>query len=167
MEGHQDPILMGDFNSGPASSQTTWKSPFFYGLIATRGFVSPFFSLDGRCTSCADNTLQVLTGNAGNFLPDHIFTTTAVSNKVKSVKVYVQGMIQPFQLIINELSITFSFHHHIMFIVTNHAQRLYDDVFTESGTPLSDHYGIEIVVEGSSSGSDVNDSPKLSSTILE
>ena len=85
--GFQELILMGDFNTGPASSQTTAVSPSLYNLIISEGFVSPFFLLDGRCTSCEDNILRILTGATGNLLLDHIFTITAISNNVQSVNV--------------------------------------------------------------------------------
>ena len=38
-----EPILMGDINNGPASSDNMiWELPFHYGLINARGFVSPY-----------------------------------------------------------------------------------------------------------------------------
>ena len=89
VEGHKNPILMGDFNNGPTTSQLIWENPFHHGLITARGFVSPYYLLDGSCTFCADNSIVASYDIvvAENSLLDHIWTTTAVFRKVKYVKV--------------------------------------------------------------------------------
>ena len=78
---------MGDFNNGPTSSQLNWIYPFHHGLITARGFVSPYYLLDGRCTFCADNNIVASYGSSENELVDHIWTTTVAFRKVKYVKV--------------------------------------------------------------------------------
>ena len=72
------PIIMGDFNNGPAPpGDITWQLPFHYGLIAARGFVSPYVLEDGRCTFSASNTLV-----------DHIYLTTdSLKGRVISAEV--------------------------------------------------------------------------------
>ena len=53
----ETPILMGDFNHGPAipRENVVYIFPFHYGLMNARGFVSPYVLLDGRCTLCTEN----------------------------------------------------------------------------------------------------------------
>ena len=93
LEGHENPVLMGEFHSGPATSHLQWQKPFNFGLIAARGFVSPYYILDGRCTYCVDNSIVVGLNSTENSLQDHIWTTTAVFRKVKHVKVYCGHLI--------------------------------------------------------------------------
>lgn len=71
------PILMGDFNSGPASvGDVRWELPFHYGLMNARGFVSPYVLRDGRCTFCADNPTVAVSGFPQSNVLDHIYLTT-------------------------------------------------------------------------------------------
>lgn len=71
------PILMGDFNHGPASSQNVvYELPFHYGLMTARGFVSPYILCDGRCTFCADNPILALRGITISTAIDHIYLST-------------------------------------------------------------------------------------------
>lgn len=71
----ETPILMGDLNNGPASpgENFAWELPFHYGLIAARGFVSPYVLRDGRCTFCVDNPNVNF---ESNIAIDHIYLTT-------------------------------------------------------------------------------------------
>lgn len=47
------PILIGDFNHGPAGpGNLTWLLPFNYGAMVARGLTSPYVLMDGRCTFC-------------------------------------------------------------------------------------------------------------------
>lgn len=87
------PILMGDINNGPATpGNTVWELPFHYGLIAARGFVSPYVLEDGRCTFCVDNPAVV---NQLDKLIDHIYITTdsykgrVVSSKVRRGPIHI------------------------------------------------------------------------------
>ena len=86
-----NPILMGDFNFGPASDgNVTWESPFNYGLMAARGFESPYVVRDGRCTFCMSNLAVPF---PEDILVDHIFVrTNAVTKRVISSRVSVQGI---------------------------------------------------------------------------
>lgn len=83
----ETPILMGDFNNGPASpgENFSWELPFHYGLITARGFVSPYVLEDGRCTFCVDNpSVNFPT----NLVIDHVYLTTdAYKGRVLSAKV--------------------------------------------------------------------------------
>ena len=73
------PILMGDFNHGPASpGNITWELPFHYGLISARGFVSPYLIEDGRCTWCIENPTTL---SAVNLVIDHIYLPTDISKE--------------------------------------------------------------------------------------
>lgn len=75
----ETPLLMGDFNNGPAppGDKLVWELPFHYGLIAARGFVSPYVLEDGRCTYCVDNHIL-----------DHVYlTATTYKGRVVSAEV--------------------------------------------------------------------------------
>lgn len=83
----ENPILMGDFNNGPASPGTNfaWELPFHYGLMTARGFVSPYILEDGRCTFCVDNPSVDF---PSNLVIDHVYVTTdAYKGRVLSAKV--------------------------------------------------------------------------------
>ena len=75
----ETPILMGDFNNGPASPGEgyVWELPFHYGLITARGFVSPYILQDGRCTFCTDNSAVSFPSNV---VIDHVYVTTDAYN---------------------------------------------------------------------------------------
>ena len=75
------PILLGDFNNGPASPGNTWELPFHYGLINARGLVSPYVLEDGRCTFCTDNPAVALAGFPFDVLVDHVYLTTDAFKK--------------------------------------------------------------------------------------
>ena len=87
VEGHKNPILMGVFNNGPTTSQLISKYPLHHGLIAARGFVNPYYILDGRCTFCANNSIAAGFGSVENSLEYHIWITAEIFRKVKHVKV--------------------------------------------------------------------------------
>ena len=72
----ETPILIGDFNNGPANPGNGWDFPFNYGLINARGFVSPFVLEDGRCTFCLDNPSGALSGIPLDLVIDHVYVTT-------------------------------------------------------------------------------------------
>ncbi|CAI8036644.1 hypothetical protein GBAR_LOCUS20517 [Geodia barretti] len=79
--GMQTPILLGDFNHGPARTDgVVAEFPFYYGLMNARGFVTPYVLTDGRCTFCIDNPLT------GGLFPDtiidHIYITTDTTKRV-------------------------------------------------------------------------------------
>jgi hypothetical protein len=83
----QTPIIMGDFNNGPAPPGVNfvWQLPFHYGLINSRGFVSPYVLEDGKCTFCTS-----VSEFTKDFLLDHIFVTTAsYKGRVLSSEVYL------------------------------------------------------------------------------
>ena len=89
---------MGDFNHGPASPGITWELPFHYGLVNARGFASPYVFYDGRCTWCVTNPLVGAQGFTENLIIDHVYVTTNMLKRVKSVKVcytnsYCMGLI--------------------------------------------------------------------------
>ena len=79
------PILMGDFNHGPASSGgIIWELPFHYGLMTARGFYSPYVFEDGRCTFCSTNpTANILSDK----VIDHIYLSTSMNERVISSRV--------------------------------------------------------------------------------
>ena len=72
----ETPILIGDFNSGPANPGNGWELPFHYGLINARGFVSAHALKDGSCTFCLENPSAALDGSSFDRLIDHVFVTT-------------------------------------------------------------------------------------------
>ena len=79
------PILMGDFNHGPASpGGITWIVPFNYGLMTARGFYSPYVFEDGRCTFCSTNPT---TNFPVDIVIDHIYLRTDMNERVISSKV--------------------------------------------------------------------------------
>lgn len=88
--GKDMPILMGDFNNGPASPghNISWEQPFLYGLITARGLVSPYLTEDGRCTWCASNPSVAASGSTVNVVIDHIYVpTNTIKARVVSSKV--------------------------------------------------------------------------------
>lgn len=86
------PILMGDFNNGPAPpGGITWEFPFHYGLISARGFFSPYLLEDGRCTFCADNPSVAAASFFASVIIDHIYLTIPmVQKRLISSKVVYQ-----------------------------------------------------------------------------
>ena len=83
------PVLMGDFNHGPASTGVEAVFLTNYQKVIEEGFVSPYVSEVGKCTKCSENPL------AGNStipkIVDHIYVKqgTTVSNvevKTKQIK---------------------------------------------------------------------------------
>ena len=79
------PILMGDFNHGPASpGGITWELPFHYGLMTARGLFSPYVFKDGRCTFCSANPT---TNFPSDIVIDHIYLPTNMKGRVVSSKV--------------------------------------------------------------------------------
>ena len=84
MDNMKNPILMGDFNHGPATvaahfgtwKTTQWLLPFSYGLIVARGMISPYVVHSGQCTYCSFPTVQ-----------DHIYISTKAAERVKGVEV--------------------------------------------------------------------------------
>lgn len=86
----QTPILMGDFNNGPAAAGKGWEFPFHYGLISARGFVSPYVLEDGRCTFCNENPSVALGDFPLDLNVDHIYLTT-ISYKGRVISSQVQG----------------------------------------------------------------------------
>ena len=79
------PILMGDFNHGPASpGGITWLFPFNYGLMTARGFYSPYVFEDGRCTFCSTNPTTNFPVDIGI---DHIYLRTDMKGRMISSKV--------------------------------------------------------------------------------
>ena len=82
------PVLMGDFNHGPAApGGITWDYPFYYGLMTARGFYSPYVLRDGRCTWCLENA-QAASFLPFNYIIDHIYITTNTMDRVRSVEVH-------------------------------------------------------------------------------
>ena len=81
------PVIMGDFNHGPAApGGITWDFPLHYGLMTARGFYSPYVLLDGRCVWCLENA-QAASSFPFNFIVDHIYITTNTMERVRSVEV--------------------------------------------------------------------------------
>ena len=87
IENLQAPVIMGDFNHGPAPPGVTWDLPFHYGLMNARGLVSPYVLDDGRCTWCVANPLVPAQGFTENLVIDHVYVTTTALKQVKNVKV--------------------------------------------------------------------------------
>lgn len=85
--GEYLPILMGDFNHGPASPgpNFSWELPFHYGLMTACGFVSPFVLRDCTCTFCVDNPSVM--GQTSDLVIDHIYVPTNMVRRVKGVRV--------------------------------------------------------------------------------
>lgn len=80
------PVLMGDFNHGPAApGGIMWDLPLHYGLMNAQGFYSPYVLRDGRCTLCVENAQAVF---PASFIVDHIYTTTNTMDRVRSVEVH-------------------------------------------------------------------------------
>ena len=84
------PILMGDFNHGPASpGGITWELPFHYGLMTARGLFSPYVFEDGRCTFCSTNPT---TNFPSDIVIDHIYLPTNMKERVVSSRVSTISM---------------------------------------------------------------------------
>lgn len=80
------PILMGDFNHGPASpGNITWELPFHYGLMNARGLYSPYVLDDGRCTFCTANPTTA--PFPSDIVIDHIYLPTNMKGRVISSRV--------------------------------------------------------------------------------
>ncbi len=95
-------IVMGDLNTGPATTAADARLPSHYARLHQAGFSNPFLEQDGRCTYCYDNPL---TGGHGE-----------------------RGVI-----------------------LTVYARRRFDLVVPLGNgqrVALSDHYGVEVLLEG-------------------
>ena len=80
------PILIGDFNHGPAGpGNLTWLLPFNYGAMVARGLTSPYVLMDGRCTFCTSNAAVSVPDSV---LVDHVYLPTTAISRVVSTKVY-------------------------------------------------------------------------------
>ncbi len=96
LNGIDTPILMGDFNHGPASPRENiiYEFPFQYGLMIARGFVSPYVLHDGRCTFCSDNPAVAITNYQFNLIVDHVYLLADMyKGRVISSKVCVDQLI--------------------------------------------------------------------------
>ena len=84
----EEPILLGDFNHGPAlPGNITWELPFHYGLMTSRGLVSPYVNLDGRCTWCGSQENVAAASFPFDEVIDHIYILTESLGRVKYVEV--------------------------------------------------------------------------------
>ncbi len=94
VEGESKLILMGDFNTGPATPGISWEVPTSFGLLAARGLFSVNALWCGHCTFCQDN---ILTGGLfPDLLIDHIFLSTNRASAVISSEVcsyYRAGLV--------------------------------------------------------------------------
>lgn len=83
-----EPVLLGDFNHGPAFTGTVpWEFPFHYGLMNARGLISPYVFLDGRCTvgKCGGSGREASDGTPK--VIDHIYILSDSFRRVKNVEV--------------------------------------------------------------------------------
>ena len=81
----QFPILIGDFNHGPAGpGNLTWEFPFNYGAVIARGLTSPYVLMDGRCTFCTSNPGVSF---PASILIDHVYIPATAIDRVVSTKV--------------------------------------------------------------------------------
>ncbi len=84
VEQHDNIILLGDFNHGPAVHNTTWRAPFNYGLMNARGLISVNSVWCAQCTICkenpfsADQNIQII---------DHIYVPVTWLSRVSRVSV--------------------------------------------------------------------------------
>ena len=110
-------ILLGDFNHGPAvatspgASEIGWSKPFHYGLVAARGFISPYLLYDGRCTFCSENPgTSFFSPPETSFIFDHIYIPTSAFFRLLSVRVCVDEFGVVIQCMIRELNINILFY---------------------------------------------------------
>ena len=82
------PILMGDFNHGPAApGGISWELPFHYGLMNARGLLSPYIIKDGRCTRCPSESAFAALVTSKHQLIDHIYIASDTVSRVISAEV--------------------------------------------------------------------------------
>ena len=85
------PVLMGDFNHGPATTGVESMFLTSYQKVIEGGFVSPYVSKVGKCTKCPENPLAGNTTGPNTGIVDHIYVKegTVVSNvkvRIKQIK---------------------------------------------------------------------------------
>lgn len=84
------PILMGDFNHGPAApGGISWELPFHYGLMNARGLLSPYIIKDGRCTRCPSESAFAAIVTSKHQLIDHIYIASDTVSRVISAEVSI------------------------------------------------------------------------------
>lgn len=126
---HDNTLILGDFNTGPAVGDNAAELSENFGLFAASGWVSPFAtSADPLCTFCADNRVQgggadsKLEDGSTGVLIDHAFVPSAISARITSSgRVFDQ--LQPIT-------------------VTNN-----DGTQEEIDLHLSDHYGVQVLLK--------------------
>jgi len=68
-------VVLGDFNTGPATNQLDAELPANYQLFVDAGWVNIYVDFeDAECTYCSGNTLV---GNSGDKVIDHVFLSGA------------------------------------------------------------------------------------------
>ena len=103
------PILLGDFNHGPASpGNITWEAPFLYGLMNARGFYSPYVLSDGRCTFCTSN--PTTSPFPSDILIDHIYLPTNMKERVISSRVSWGSAAEVIHYVVNYIHLTCMFY---------------------------------------------------------
>ncbi|KAL6044048.1 hypothetical protein QOT17_023536 [Balamuthia mandrillaris] len=121
-------VLIGDLNTGPGVSSIVPEIEDSYASIEEEGFINGylFFEDQPKCSFCKENPLVSITSGANNVLVDHI-------------------MLRNFGIEEEELTIS----NAGQFLT----ERLTVQPFGGSAVevPPSDHYGIEVTVEQSSS----------------
>jgi endonuclease/exonuclease/phosphatase family metal-dependent hydrolase len=112
-------VLLGDMNCGPETSRAHSASPDAYARFVTAGFEDPYVVSDGRCTFCTNNPLN---GSASDpdegALIDHILFSGLGSDAARTGTRILDQLIE----------------------------------IDVGGTPIqtahSDHYGIQVTVQG-------------------
>ena len=80
------PILIGDFNHGPAATGLIAEFAGSYQAVTEAGFISPYVREIGKCTWCSENVLT--NGTTRPSIVDHIYVQdgTAVSDVKVRIK---------------------------------------------------------------------------------
>lgn len=89
--GGEASIILGDFNTGPASGNATAELPDNYQLFVDAGYANDYVANDGDCTFCGSNPL--INGNSSVVI-DHILTkgiTVSESQRVLTDQITVSS----------------------------------------------------------------------------
>jgi endonuclease/exonuclease/phosphatase family metal-dependent hydrolase len=116
-------VLLGDMNCGPETSLARSASPDAFARFVSAGFEAPYVESDGRCTFCTNNPLNGSVTDADEgALLDHILFSGLESDSARTAARILDQLIEV------------------------------DAGGTSVETAHSDHYGVQVSIQGPSSG---------------
>jgi endonuclease/exonuclease/phosphatase family metal-dependent hydrolase len=92
--GDEPVLLMGDFNTGPATATSAAVHPEHYQTLLAGGYSAPYAEHGQPCTFCEDNPL-VGSDHDGSVLIDHVFIRGFSAPETTSARVLDQSIVVP------------------------------------------------------------------------